>query len=571
MRIRAWGGVLLVLAAAGCACQNPNNTPLLTALDEGVQPESASEKVWMGALFVPVTIVAGAADVAVLHPVQALGLAAEDAHRALWAGGRGSATEKALTFVPKLALTPVVFAVAWVGESLFDLRPEPTPARPPDVRLPGRPRGRGTFPLAFGNRRNRPLMNLCERNLVPDDPTLQALCAPVTLPTCLAAGVVDSVVIRPVAVVGDACRDTGETLWRPTGRGYATNCAVFIPRAAVTPPLWSLYFVSRFLFNVPPWPPEPDGLEAALTQSDADLRVQTAMDIERWSYTGAGLEPATDAMLKACRTYPKDRRLCEELIARLPRPLTENAVSYLREVARTGRGRLCAAAIYRLFTDCWEAPISTPGDPTGVKQGEASVRRLAHVYEDQVKGGHHEAEVYLLWLAGRSCHRPGPRSLAMYVMRSLAKRKWPAYAEAVSFETQIRLFAYTAAARIDAAYYEWRALRLRFDWRRAVQNAVARARARAALKYPVARAAAVKQHQAQISVFRKRQSMIEKELPRVEAQGAVRLVELAEELMGIKTRLDAEDLAQELLRGPKADLELFMGDPLLQLVKKGEP
>lgn len=124
MFVRILAPTLLALAAAGCAFSNPANTPLLTALDGVVEPQSAGAKVALAPVFVPAGVACGALDIAVLHPLQSLWFAAEDTWRSVWAAPSGSFGQQAALFVPKAAATPVVYAFCWIGETLFDLRPQ---------------------------------------------------------------------------------------------------------------------------------------------------------------------------------------------------------------------------------------------------------------------------------------------------------------------------------------------------------------------------------------------------------------------------------------------------------------
>jgi hypothetical protein len=113
----------LLLAAAGCACSNPRNTPLLTALDDSVTPGTTTAKVAWGPVFVPVGVTCGALDILVLHPTHALKLGAEDTYGVLWKDPAGTPAEQTVAFLPKAVATPVVFTFCWLGESAFDLRP----------------------------------------------------------------------------------------------------------------------------------------------------------------------------------------------------------------------------------------------------------------------------------------------------------------------------------------------------------------------------------------------------------------------------------------------------------------
>ena len=123
MRIRLLGVALAALAVGGCAFTNPDNTPLLTLLDGALEPASTGAKVALAPVFIPVGVTCGALDIGVLHPIQSLGLAAEDTYAALWSQPEGPLGRQVALAFPKAAFTPVVYAACWLGESLFDLHP----------------------------------------------------------------------------------------------------------------------------------------------------------------------------------------------------------------------------------------------------------------------------------------------------------------------------------------------------------------------------------------------------------------------------------------------------------------
>ena len=120
----------------------------------------------------------------------------------------------------------------------------------------------------------------------------------------------------------------------------------------------------------------------------------------------------------------------------------------------------------------------------------------------------------------------------------------------------MQLFRNTNVARIDAVEYEWRALRLKWGWLAAVREAIQRQEAgKGSLKTALTR----------------KQNEIAAKLREANSGQAAELYYLAEVLVHVKTLLDAEEMAERLLKGPRADLELFMGSPLELLKKKGKP
>jgi len=414
---------------------------------------------------------------------------------------------------------------------------------------------------AFTNPRNRPLMNWCERHLVPESTAGKAVTAPVVLPVCLAAGVLDTVVVHPVMVADQAWYDTDSVLWGPTGRGYVTECALLPLRAAFTAPLWALDFTGRVLFDVPRWPPSPERLGRQLRDGGPEARLLAAKGIHWQSYQGKDAEAATDVMLDACRAHAADVPFCEAVIERLPCPLTDRAQAYLAGVAGGQNGRLAAMALKRLFLDTrpaasYSGPAGREADAAEAAQIARAADRLARVYDDLVKTGNHEAEVCLAYLVGMNCRWPGPQALGLYIVRSLAQRGWPDYAEGVSFLIQKQALFYSQTAWIDAVAYEWRALRVNAGWIRAADEAVARRRAGGP---------------ARTEELLRQQDEILGQLRGARPGEAVKLRQLSEQLVHIKTIIDAEEVAGRLLTGPDGDLKLFTSqDPFEVLSAKGK-
>jgi hypothetical protein len=123
--------------AGGCACRNSANTPLLASLDRAVQPKTTGQRILYGIPLVPAATVAALVDIAVIHPARSLGYAAEVTRSALWTESAGTYTERTLVFVPKVLVTPVVYAGAWLVVSLFDLPPQKEPAKNETPPPPG--------------------------------------------------------------------------------------------------------------------------------------------------------------------------------------------------------------------------------------------------------------------------------------------------------------------------------------------------------------------------------------------------------------------------------------------------
>jgi len=419
---------------------------------------------------------------------------------------------------------------------------------------------------AFMDRRNRPLWDYCVRHLVPENRSTLVATAPVVFPACLAAGAADVVLVQPAQVLDDAWYDTAEALWTKRGPWDWTDWAVMPLRAAVTPVVWTVRFASRAVFAEPPWPPSVGGLEKALLDSDAEMRLLWARSLTRRAYSGADAKPATEILLKALGTYPADVEFCEALLLRLPAPLTDEARRHLGPVAQKGRGRLCAAAIDRLFIDCLLGPEADPSDPAHVARVAPAVDYLAGVYDELVRSGRHEAEVAVIALVGynlRWSWQPGLEALGFHIARSLARRAWPAYADYRAFVLQRQLLATSEAARIEAMTAEWRCLQLRDDWPQTVKRAVARRLGESA--GPKFDRTALQAEDREISA----------KLSGGSAGSAAARLPLLLRLVDIKTDLDAdavaEQLAEKMLKGPKADCWLFFEDPIRLLRNMGDP
>ncbi|MFO7897524.1 MAG: hypothetical protein R6V58_00515 [Planctomycetota bacterium] len=566
MRWRLPAAVLLLPLLGGCAFTNAKNTPLLTYLDNNVRPETRAEEIGLAPLAVPVAMTCGALDIAVLHPIQASGNAAADTWDILWAKPGGAVSRQVLEFPLKAVGTPVVFAFIWLNRSLFDVERLSRPPERPERKEPARPITVDTF-FAMSNPRNRRLLNLLEANIVPADPVARVAAGPVTVPAFLIGGVLDALVIHPAHVLDDACYDTAEAVWEPTDRGYFTECAILPFRLALTPPVWLMHFTSRWVFDTPPRPPDPDELGELLLDPDPRMRLLVVKPLERSSYTGADVAPATNAMIDACRAYPEDLAFCEALISVLPKPLTDEARAYLRELALRGQGRLCGAAILRLFQDCLYRPIVPADEALSEQEREArleeehekhlerSVNFLATIYDELVTAGHHEAEVYLAALAYWNTRAKGARALGLYMLQSLAERDWPAYAEALSFGLQLRLLQTTPAGRIAAIQHEWRALRVQPTWPVFVMDF---------LRGPK------RQLRAASDMSEKEVRRYMERIRRAGKGDAMERYNCSERLATAKTVLDAAETAEELWKGPKDDLELFRGMPLERLIEKGE-
>ena len=558
--------VVFAPLVAGCAFQNPKNTPLLTFLDQNLQPESRTAQVALAPVTVPLSVVGGALDIVVLHPIQAGGLAGVDTWNLIWAQPDKPFSQHLIEFPLKAVGTPIAFSVIWVGRTLFDVEqladpgpPREPRARPPDVSA-------DTI-FAMSNPRNRRVINLIQNNLVPESTLGRVAAAPLLAPAYVVGGALDALVVHPLYAIDDAVYDTADIIWEPTDRGYYTECALFPFRVLLSPPVWFLHWGSRSVFDTPSRPPSPDRLAKLLMDPDPRMRMLVAEPLARDTYTGADREPATDAMIRACRAYPEDVAFCRALILRLPRPLTDEARTYLRELALRGQGELCAAAIRRLFQDCLYRPRPELDPEIPEEEREKLLRQawedhlvrsvnfLAEVYDDLVEASHKEAEMLVTVLASDNIRATGSQALGLYILRSLARREWPAYAEALSFMLQLRMVQTTMVGRIAAIEDEWRVLHTQPDW----LNYVVGFLQTPGVELPVLR--------------RSSEMQVRHYMSRIRQAGrgeAIQLYNWMEELALYSTMMDAAQTAERLQDGSEDDLRVFMERPHQLLIEKGQ-
>ncbi|MDP6539174.1 MAG: hypothetical protein QF903_02505 [Planctomycetota bacterium] len=128
MRHRLAIGTLL-LASSACAFTNPDNTPLVTWSGEALGGPEAPTATKIATA--PLAVALGVVDVVIAHPASVVDDAAKDAREWLWeVPVRGAATRSFL-FLPRVALTPVLFSASWVARSMFNIPPHGWVAPPP--------------------------------------------------------------------------------------------------------------------------------------------------------------------------------------------------------------------------------------------------------------------------------------------------------------------------------------------------------------------------------------------------------------------------------------------------------
>lgn len=105
---------------------------------------------------------------------------------------------------------------------------------------------------AVFNRNNTPALNFVEKNLIPKEDPAKTLSYPLTLPIGLVAASMDMFVFHPASVVSESWNDTTDMLWSKMhwNTQYATTTASLIPRAALTPVVFTGDFLFRSTFDV---------------------------------------------------------------------------------------------------------------------------------------------------------------------------------------------------------------------------------------------------------------------------------------------------------------------------------
>ncbi len=117
--------------ALSCTVMEPGGHPLLTALDEVIQPESAGGRVALAAPALVLGSAALAIDAGVWNPLGAIFPAWLDTLESLWGPSDRGPFTQSLLFGPKVGWTPAHWAGRWwwrgmmgggLGEEPFEVR-----------------------------------------------------------------------------------------------------------------------------------------------------------------------------------------------------------------------------------------------------------------------------------------------------------------------------------------------------------------------------------------------------------------------------------------------------------------
>lgn len=105
---------------------------------------------------------------------------------------------------------------------------------------------------AVFNRNNTPALNYVEKHLIPAENPGKALSYPLIIPLGAVAATMDMFVFHPISVVSESWDDTTELLWQkmPWDTQYATTTASLVPRAVLTPVIFTGDFLFRSTFDV---------------------------------------------------------------------------------------------------------------------------------------------------------------------------------------------------------------------------------------------------------------------------------------------------------------------------------
>ena len=110
-------------ACAGCAIFDADNRRTLNALDRHLAPESSAARWALAPAGLPLGLLAGAADLVVVHPVSVVDDAWKDTVELCWTPRDESRFRRAVLLPLAILGTPVIFTGDWLGRALFDIPP----------------------------------------------------------------------------------------------------------------------------------------------------------------------------------------------------------------------------------------------------------------------------------------------------------------------------------------------------------------------------------------------------------------------------------------------------------------
>ena len=108
-------------AWSSCAFLRPENRRTLNYLDANLAPQSATARILLSPVALPVGVAAGAADAVVVHPLTQVDEAWRDTLDVLWDYDQSSAFRQVLLTPLSVLATPLVFGGDWLCRAVFDL------------------------------------------------------------------------------------------------------------------------------------------------------------------------------------------------------------------------------------------------------------------------------------------------------------------------------------------------------------------------------------------------------------------------------------------------------------------
>ncbi|MEC8653284.1 MAG: hypothetical protein VXY92_12065 [Planctomycetota bacterium] len=113
--------VVFFAAWSSCAFMRPENRRALNYLDANLAPQSATARVVLSPVALPVGVAAGVADAVVVHPLTQADEAWRDTLDVLWDYDQSSSFRQVLLTPLSVLATPLVFAGDWCCRAVFDL------------------------------------------------------------------------------------------------------------------------------------------------------------------------------------------------------------------------------------------------------------------------------------------------------------------------------------------------------------------------------------------------------------------------------------------------------------------
>jgi hypothetical protein len=115
--------VILLATVCGCTVFDRKNRVLLNSLDAAAAgtflTETRTARVIAAPLALPVGFGAGAVDMLLYTPARQFVPAYHDTIKSVWENPEGSDFRQAVLFLPKVVMTPVVYAGTWTIRALF--------------------------------------------------------------------------------------------------------------------------------------------------------------------------------------------------------------------------------------------------------------------------------------------------------------------------------------------------------------------------------------------------------------------------------------------------------------------